>query len=87
MRLNEELVTKTYRRAPYRTFTLFEGKTRRVSATPFRDRVVQHAVIGVLDPIFERPFIHDSHARPERTHAALNRCQACASHFRYVLKA
>jgi retron-type reverse transcriptase len=62
LRLHEELVGKTYCPGPYRTFTIYEGKTRRISAAPFRDRVVYHALTGVLEQNFERPFIFDSHA-------------------------
>ena len=35
--LHEELASKTYRPGPYRTFTIYEGKTRQISAAPFRD--------------------------------------------------
>jgi len=38
--LHDELVSKTYRAGPYRTFTIYEGKTSQISAAPFRDRVV-----------------------------------------------
>jgi RNA-directed DNA polymerase len=37
-RLHEELATRTYRPGPFRTFTVYEGKTRLISAAPFRDR-------------------------------------------------
>jgi hypothetical protein len=37
-RLHEELASKTYQPGPYRTFTIYEGKTRQISAAPFRDR-------------------------------------------------
>ena len=50
-RLHEELASKTYRPGPYRTFTIYEGKKRQISAAPFRDRVVHHALTGVLEPI------------------------------------
>jgi RNA-directed DNA polymerase len=43
-RLHEELASKTYRPGPYRTFTVYEGKPRQISAAPFRDRVVHHAL-------------------------------------------
>ena len=33
-----------------------------VSAAPFRDRVVHHALCAVIEPIFERGFIFDSYA-------------------------
>jgi len=88
-RLHDELAGKIYRPGPYRTFTIYEGKKRQISAAPFRDRVVHHALTGVLEPIFERSFVHDSYAcrRGKGTHAAVDRCQAFAHRFRYVLKA
>jgi RNA-directed DNA polymerase len=45
------LASKTYYLGPYRTFTIYEGEKRQISATPFRDRVVHHALTGVLEPI------------------------------------
>jgi len=88
-RLQEELAAKTYRPGPYRTFTIYEGKTRLISAAPFRDRVVHHALTGALEPIFECSFVLDSYAcrKGKGTHAAVNRCQAFARRYRYVLKA
>jgi retron-type reverse transcriptase len=88
-RLHEELASKTYCPGPYRTFTIYEGKKRQISAAPFRDRVVHHALTGALEPIFERSFIADSYAcrKGKGTHAAVDRCQAFAHRHRYVLKA
>jgi retron-type reverse transcriptase len=88
-RLHEELASQTYRPGPYRTFTIYEGKPRLISAAPFRDRVVHHALTGALEPIFERSFIFDSYAcrKGKGTHAAVDRCQAFARRYRYVLKA
>ncbi len=89
VRLQDELATFTYRPGPYRTFTIYEGKPRQISAAPFRDRVVHHALTGILEPIFERSFIHDSYAcrKGKGTHAAVNRCQQFARRYTYVLKA
>jgi retron-type reverse transcriptase len=89
LRLRKELAGKTYRPGPYRTFTIYEGKTRQISAAPFRDRVVHHALTGILEPIFERSFIFDSYAcrKGKGTHAAVDRCQRFARRHRYVLKA
>ena len=47
-RLQEELVSEPYRPGPYRHFTLYERKPRRVSAAPFRDRMVHHALCSVI---------------------------------------
>ena len=89
LRLHEELASKTYRPGPYRTFTIYEGKTRQISAAPFRDRVVHHALTGALEPIFERSF--GSTAMPAaRARAPTPPWTAASSSpaaYRYVLKA
>jgi retron-type reverse transcriptase len=87
--LHEELSTKTYRPGAYRTFFICEPKPRQISAAPYRDRVVHHALVNVLAPIYERTFIPDSYAcrKGKGTHAAVDRCQHFARRFRYVLKA
>jgi retron-type reverse transcriptase len=88
-RLHEELASKTYRPGEYRTFYIHEPKKRQISAAPYRDRVVHHALTRVLEPIFERSFVHDSYAcrRGKGTHAAVRRAQHHARRYRYVLKA
>ena len=60
--LRRELVEGTYRPGPYRTFYIHEPKVRLISAAPFRDRVVHHALCAVIEPLFERRFITDSYA-------------------------
>lgn len=88
VRLQDELVGGTYQPGPYREFEIFEPKRRMISAAPFRDRVVHHALCNVLEPIFERTFIHDSYAcrKGKGTHAAVDRFQHFARTHRYVLK-
>jgi RNA-directed DNA polymerase len=58
--LQQELRQKTYRPGPYHSFIIHEPKRRLISAAPFRDRVVHHALCNVIEPIFERRFIFDS---------------------------
>ena len=49
-RLQEELTTETYRPGNYREFPIYERKPRKISAAPYRDRVVHHALCnGVND--------------------------------------
>ncbi len=62
LRLQRELVTGSYAPGPYHHFLIHDPKQRLISAAPFRDRVVHHAVVNVLEPLFERRFIHDSYA-------------------------
>ena len=61
-RLQDELEAETYRPGPYTSFYIHDPKRRRISAAPFRDRVVHHALCNVIEPIFERTFIGDSYA-------------------------
>jgi retron-type reverse transcriptase len=87
-RLQDDLRTKQYLPGAYRTFWIHDPKKRLISAAPYRDRVVHHALCRVLQPIFERSFISDSYAsRPGKgTHAALNRCTQFMRKYAYVLK-
>jgi len=86
--LQEDLASETYRPGPYRHFTLYERKPRRISAAPFRDRVIHHALCNVIEPIWEARFIHDSYACRvgKGTHAALDRCTHFARRFPYALQ-
>jgi retron-type reverse transcriptase len=88
-KLHAELAAKAYRPGPYRTFTIHEPKQRQISAAPYRDRVVHHALVGVLEPIFERSFLDGSCAcrKGKGTRAALDLCQQYARRFRYVFQA
>jgi RNA-directed DNA polymerase len=85
--LQEELRDKTYRPGTYHSFYIHEPKRRLISAAPFRDRVVHHALCNVIEPIFERSFIHDSYANRvgKGNHRALDRAQFYARRHRYVL--
>ena len=55
-RLQSELLEETYQPGAYRTFWIHDPKPRQISAAPFRDRVVHHALTRALEPIFERRF-------------------------------
>ncbi len=88
LRLQAELAAKTYQPGPYHSFYIHEPKKRLISAAPFPDRVVHHALCRVIEPIFERRFIFDSYANRvgKGTHRALDRCTTFARHYRYVLQ-
>lgn len=87
-RLHEELVCGEYRPGAYTYFKIHEPKERMVAAAPFRDRVVHHALVRVLQPIFEPRFIEDSFAcRPGKgTHAGMRRAAQFARRFPCALK-
>jgi RNA-directed DNA polymerase len=87
--LQEDLRGKTYRPGAYRHFFIHEPKRRKISAAPFRDRVVHHALCQVIEPIFEAQFITDSYANRsgKGTHRAIARLEHYARRYRYVLRA
>jgi retron-type reverse transcriptase len=86
--IQQSLLNRTYRHGPYRDFFVFDPKRRLISAAPYRDRVVHHALCNVIEPIFERSFIHDSYAcrKGKGSHAAVRRYTEFARKNRYVLK-
>ncbi|MBW4671473.1 MAG: RNA-directed DNA polymerase [Cyanomargarita calcarea GSE-NOS-MK-12-04C] len=88
LRLQTELASKTYQPGAYRTFYLKEPKNRMISAAPYRDRVVHHALCNVIVPIIEPTFISDSYANRVGfgTHRALRRFITFARSSRYVLQ-
>ena len=87
-RLRQELRSQAYRPGAYRTFWTTTPKRRMISAAPFRDRVVHHALINIIEPLFERRFIYHSYAcrTGKGTHRALQQFMAWARSSRYVLK-
>ncbi len=88
VRIEHELLTNTFCPGTYRTFEIYEPKHRLISAAPYRDRVVHHALYNVIAPIFERIFIRDSYANRVGfgTHRALRRFTGYLRSSRYVLQ-
>ena len=85
--LHVELRNGTYRPGEYTNFYIHEPKRRLISAAPFCDRVVHHALCNLIEPPFERSFIYDSYANRvgKGTHRARERAQHFARRYRYVL--
>jgi len=77
LKLQRKLKNQTYKTGKYRNFIIFEPKERKISALPFRDRIVHHAICSVIVPIFEEKFIYDSYAcrKGKGTHAGADRIQ------------
>lgn len=88
IKLQKELTNKTYQPGVYRTFRLTNPKSRLISAAPYRDRVVHHALCNIIVPIFEPTFIQDSYANRVGfgTHKALKKFTHFARNSRYVLQ-
>ena len=75
--IHEHLKWRSWQSGQARVFTVKGPKRRDIAAPPFADRVVHHALVRVVEPLFERRFIHDSYACRvgKGTHAAVARTQ------------
>lgn len=60
--LQVELTTRTYTTSAYEVFVKYEPKRREIYKLPFRDRVVQWAIMQVLEPVWTPQFTSDTHA-------------------------
>lgn len=60
--LQNHFIWHTYKQGAYKTFYVYEPKQRLISALPFPDRVAQHAINNVLEPLIDRRFYYHSYA-------------------------
>jgi len=88
LQLQNALQTQTYRPGIGRQFTVYDPKPRLITAAPYRDRVVHHAICNIVEPLFERTFISDSYAcrKGKGTHAAADRLTQAMRRNAYVLQ-
>ena len=61
--LHEALRTKTFKTSAYDVFTIYEPKERLIFRLPYYpDRIVHHAIMNVLEPIWIRTFTHNTYS-------------------------
>lgn len=87
-RLGRDLATGTWAPSPHRHFQVHDPKTRWISAAPYPDRVVHHALCNVIEPEIDRHLIFDTWAnrRGKGSHRAVLRYQRFAGRYRFALK-
>jgi RNA-directed DNA polymerase len=88
LQLQRELQTQTYQPGGYRTFEIYEPKQRVISAAPYRDRVVHHALCNIIVPIFDRTFIATTYANRKGygSHRALRQFTRYVRSSPYILQ-
>jgi RNA-directed DNA polymerase len=88
LQLQQELLSHSYQPGAYRTFEIIDPKPRIISAAPYRDRVVHHALCNIIEPLIERSFISDTYANRQGfgSHRALRRFTKFCRSSRYVLQ-
>lgn len=86
--MQAELKTGTYQPGQFRSHWIYRPKKRLISAAPYRDRVVHHALMNILELILDRHFHPESYAcrKDKGTHAAANRLQFFMKRYRYALQ-
>ena len=86
--LQAELRVQSYRPGEYRTFEIRDRKRRLISAAPYRDRVVHHALCNVIMPLLERTLIGQTYANRVGygSHRALKQFTDWTRRYRYCLQ-
>jgi len=86
--LRAEILAGTWVQGGFRQFTVYEPKARIISALEFKDRVVQHALVAIIGPIFEATLLPGTFAcrAGMGTHAGVRHVQSAlrrtgATHF------
>jgi len=88
LRLQEELSSKCWNPGPYREHIIRVPKERKISAAPYPDRVVHHALVRVIEPVFEKSFIYHSYAcrKGKGTHRAVDAFEMLLRKYKWCLK-
>lgn len=76
--IQRTLIDGTYHHGPYSQFEVYEPKKRIINALPFADRVVQHAINNIIEPIFDNVFYSCTYAcrKNKGTHAGVRAVQS-----------
>jgi len=88
-KLRQSVIRGEFRTSAYRTMEITDPKRRTIYILPFcPDRIVHHALINVIGPLWENLFIRDSYAciTGRGLHVASRRAMDFARRNRYVLK-
>ena len=72
--LKIQLENETYNHGKYRQFKIYDPKERLITAASFEDRIIHHAIMNILEPVFEKQFIFHTYAcrKGKGTHKAVD---------------
>ena len=87
-KIQQNLKSKPPVLSKYTQFKIFDPKERVISVVPFLDRVMHHAIMNILEPVFERQFIYHTYAcrKGKGSHKAVQYVFKKAKKYRYFLK-
>lgn len=78
--LYNELKNNVYQHSNYKSFYVRDPKLRHIHKAEIKDRVLHHAVVKIIEPLFEKGFVVDSYSsrKNKGTHRAVRRFQKFA---------
>lgn len=88
--IRESLLNKTFHTSRYQSKWIQEPKMRQIFVLPFSpDRIVQHALMHVIEPIWDKLMIFDSYAcrKGKGQHKGSARTMQFVRKYKYCLKA
>lgn len=88
--LQKLLETGKFTTSKYKAKTIYEPKMREIYKLPFYpDRIVQHALLQIVSPIWDKLMIHDSYAcrKGKGMHEACKKTSQYVRRYKYCLKA
>ena len=88
-KIRSALVSGKFNTSGYETKWVFEPKQRLIYVLPFNpDRIVQHAIMNVIEPIWDSMLISDSYAcrSGKAIHAGSKRVMEFVRRYKYCLK-
>lgn len=88
LKIQQRLISGDFDFGHYKNFKIYEPKERNITAAPFEDRIIHHAIINVLEKIFEKNLIFHTYAcrKGKGTHVAINIVQKKMKNNQYFLK-
>lgn len=86
--MRNNLINGSFAIGDYRYFTIYDPKERIICAAPFRERVMQHAVMNICHPYFDRGLIDTTYAtrKGKGVYAAIDKSVKALSHYEYTVK-
>ena len=78
-----------YKNSVYRIYSMYEPKLRLIYVLPYYpDRIVHHAIMNVLEPIWDSLFIYDSYAcrKGKGQHKGMIKCSEYVRKYKYCAK-
>lgn len=86
--LRQSLVDGSVEFGKYRYFTIHDPKERVICAAPFRERIIQHAIMNICHQYFDRTLIDTTYAtrKGKGIYAALDKAVEALSRYDYSVK-